>query len=235
MTSSEFIEAVYTTWGSYGQYYRRLLILRNGQLIDPAAIYSRRGDSYKTNKFGVEVEILDSSSRKNKHIYVRVPREEVLAIVEDGATSSGWKGFTLYGPGEIVGIVSEETKEYPERNRRVMRAFILYVYRHENIEIELQRRLLEEKEELIGKPRVIVKDKTSEIEVLGDTYHIRDLLKSWGFRWDPVAKRWYRQSLSTNRLTEFLSALKEVAEVTFIEEKGGIATTDELAKDWNRW
>ena len=234
---TEFIEAGYTTWGSYGQYHRIMLILRNGKLIDPAKIYSRRGDQYELMIEDVKAEVIDKSSRKNSHIYVRVPKDKVLAIVEDGATSSGWKGFKLYGPGEIVGVVKEETREFPERNRKIKRVYLIYIYRNEDyqIEIELMRRLMEETEELLNRPRVLITDKTTTIEVSGDTYYLRDILKSWGFRWDPTRKVWYRQALTSTKLTEFMSELGAKAEIEFKDEHKEIATTDEFAQDWNKW
>jgi len=231
---TEMVEAEYLTWGSYGQYHRIMLILRNKKLIDPAKLYSRRGDQYEVMIDDVKAEVIDKSSRKNRHIYVRVPREKVLAVVEDSATSSGWKGFRLYGPGEIVGVVKDEVRELPERNRKIKRVYLSYIYRNEDyqIEIELMRRLMEETEELLNRPRVLITDKTTTIEVSGDTYYLRDILKNWGFRWDQTRKVWYRQAFTSTKLKEFMNELGAKAEIEFKEERKEIATTDEFAQYW---
>jgi len=45
--AAQTIVAEYTTWGSYGQFFRRLVVLRDGRLVDPATMRTREARRYR--------------------------------------------------------------------------------------------------------------------------------------------------------------------------------------------
>ncbi|MEM4847749.1 MAG: hypothetical protein QW794_08340 [Thermosphaera sp.] len=189
-SKSEEIVLCYTTWGTYGQYSRDIAVLKSFEVIDAKKVADRteKGDSF-TMKFGdVEVKVVDKSSRKNKHVYVHVPREAVLAVIHDGATSSGWKGFSVKGEGEVVGEV--ERREFVNGNKKVIEERKVYYYVYKDVKIKIHESKPTYSAQLIAEPIVYVKKRGDKYVVTGDTFHVKEELKRQGGRWDWLEKAW---------------------------------------------
>jgi len=114
------IELEYITWGSYGQFDLRYAILRNYTVLNPIDLVRKlhldRGE-YTTITVNVdgkeyEIEVRNGSSRKNAKYYAKVPKEIVLAVIREGASSSRRDPPIVYwGEGDIDIVIETEKKE----------------------------------------------------------------------------------------------------------------------------
>ncbi len=196
-TQDNMIELEYTTWGSHGQFKRSIAVLIDGQVLDPKDV--PRGKNFTTKKKIVingkeyEIEYIARDSNKNAHRYIKLPKEIVLAIIHEGATSSGWKGYQIEGPGEI--ITEDQLREQVNGRFKYTKTVRAYYYRYNNINVKLSEETLGFEKELVAKPQVelLINDlgNISRIRARGDTFHVKDVLKSIGYRWDGVTKTWY--------------------------------------------
>jgi len=213
-SAGEVVKVSYSTWGSFGQYGQEIIILRDGTVIEPRELASRygvsKGDRMSVNVGGVDVLIEDRSSRKNREIEVIVPAEHVLAIINDIRTSSGWKGFRVVrGPGEVVCVLDQDERIVD--NKKVVDVYKAYYYIHGPIRAMIRREYGGRRTELTGKPRVQVHIEGGKIVVSGDTFQIRQILKSLRFRWSHVYRVWYIDAQS--EVEKIIEKIKEHAEV----------------------
>lgn len=198
-TTKDFYELSYYTWGSYGQYHRRIAVLVDGTVIDPKNMlkYSRSGDVIRktitVNNEQYTVEVADLSSRKNARIEVRVPKEIVEAVISDSASSSGWRGFSVVeGDGKVW---AEDVEKVSEKDRHRYTSLVrryYYVNKEKGMKIPIEERTIETRRELVGKPVVHIELEEDRVIVVGDTYHIKERLKELGYKWDPLRKAWYK-------------------------------------------
>jgi len=223
------IKIWYTTWGSYGQHSVAVAILKDGTVIDPRKVpkppYKM---SMKRQLGGVELEIVNDSSRKNAHIYVYIPAEAVRAVLSFTRTSSGGKGWVIeHGDGDIE-VAEEEEKEEEVRNGRrflVTRKYLVYYYVDQLGKVPFSKEEGGVVEVPLDRPRVklVYAVSTKKIYANGDTYEIRDTLKLLGFRWNSTAGRWERALESKDLLQSILDVLKTVADVA-VEEGDSLAS-----------
>jgi len=208
----ENVELVYETWGSYGQFVKTTAVLKNGKLLDPAELPLKKGDkNVEIDIFGIKIVVNDESSRKNRKIHVFVPKNAVIAIISESATSGGWKGFKLNGPGEIVAEIAENVTE--NGNKRIIKRIKTYYYQNNaiNVKIPLKSENVSVQTELISKPQIVVNKLSDRILITGDTYQIREKLKALGFKWDALKKAWYTEN--SDEKVQVLEKLNEVADV----------------------
>lgn len=234
-------EISYDTWGNFGQYYREMAILRGGRVVDACEIARETYRGEKSVRYfgGVPVRVIDKSSFKNKHVKVKVPRSEVVAVVEDERTSSGWKGFSLVeGKGRIIREASEE--ESFADNKKVITEWTDYYYEDDEVgRVRIGRRFKGKRSELTGKPKIkmIVWREEGEIYLEGDTYYLKDYIKSIGGVWHPYLKRWsFRGGVNPDELREEMSKL---ADVEFVEVgksfKKDLGRSTEGRKEGTEW
>jgi len=57
-----------------------------------------------------------------------------------------------------------------------------------------------------------------EVRVSGDTYELREKLKSHGYSWNPTTKAWYKSVLSLQEIESEIQFLKGIAEATISDE-----------------
>jgi len=75
------------------------------------------------------------------------------------------------------------------------------------------------------KPKINVSYGGQAWFIKGDTYPIRDVLKSAGFRWDSLGKQWWRPPTSPERISLAIDKIKKAVGEENIE-------LDETAKRW---
>ena len=218
----EKIVLEYSTWGSFGQFARSVAVLVDGQLLDPSKTPHGKGLVVKKviNVGGREYEIVIESrdSNKNSHRYIEVPREIVLAVIKESKSSSGWKGFSIEGEGEIV---AEEKQQSWDNGRyrytKIIREYY-YVHKDKGIKIKLREQEVDFKKELIAKPQITIRVEGTIIRIKGDTYHIREHLKNLRYRWDPALGVWYYSARDENEAKNMAektyTSLTAVAEVS---------------------
>jgi len=205
--ADQHIEIKYTTWGSFGQFTNEYVVLRNGTVIDAKSLSRtvRRGDVIIKEINGVKVIVMDSSSRKNTHVTVQIPASEVLAVIEESKSSSGHKGFIVkYGGGEI--IAEDEEKVWDAGRIRYVKTVRKYYYVNGDMKVLIAEREVDF-QKIKTKLVVSVIEEGNKVYVSGDTYDIKDKLKTYGFRWDPLRKAWYINNLSKNDVIEILKSL----------------------------
>jgi len=222
-----FFELEYDTWGSFGQYDLSYLILSNDKRIDPRKLANRvrKGTTVKSelnmDGFRVIVEIENNSSRKNSHYTVRVlgiePTPEYVIYVGERRTSGNfYRDVKIYRDGkEYKAELLKEIRDVTKENGRY-----IYHYREHITYVQVGNRkhvIDVEKEfvgkDIIGKPHVTIVITDARIEATGDTYHVKDVLKSLGFRWNGLEKVWYKEETGENVVNMVVEKLKEIADV----------------------
>jgi len=182
------IAVCYSPYGSYGQYTRDIAILKDGTVVDPSKVGIRH--------------------KREKCAYV--DKDQVLAIVRDWATSSGWKGFEVKeGRGKIIS--ESELKKWIEENKEFMQSFVYYYYvdNETGLKILLKTVKGERTFRFIGKPKVKIINLPEGLCVAGETYHIKDKIKMLGAKWFPEKKCW----LFKNR--KIPAQLAEIADIEY--------------------
>jgi len=185
----EKITVCYGVWGRFGQYFREMAILKDGSIIDPSKVGIRVGKKEKC---------------------ISVDKDEVVAIVKDVRTSSGWKGFEVEkGKGKIV--IESELKRWTEGNKEFMQAFEHHYYVDEDagLKVRLETIKGEKSFRFIGKPKVRIINLPEGLCVEGETYHIKDKIKALGAKWFPEKKCW----LFRDR--KIPAQLAEIAEIEY--------------------
>jgi hypothetical protein len=163
------IQLWYSPYGRFGQYVRQIAVLRDGTVVDPSRIGMRSG----------------------KHRYAVVKKNDVVAIIEDNATSSGWKGFTVKeGDGKI--IMETEIKKWIAGNKEFMQQFEHYYYvSNEGMKVLLDTIAGSKDYRLVGKPKIrVIKLENGSYGITGDTFEIKDSLKAMGGKWNPDKRCW---------------------------------------------
>ena len=189
------MELHYDTWGSYGQFSKSVAILRSGAVVDPERLARQvyRGQTKRVRVGDVEVLVVDRSSRKNRHVRVYVPRDAVLAVVRIRRSASKLKEPELLeGEGRIE--EAEEVREEETGRYRVRRTYRVWYYAGPGgVRVPLHSVQVGYERELTGRPwvRISYHPGASLVIVTGDTYYVRDVLKSHGLRWDPGLRHWY--------------------------------------------
>jgi hypothetical protein len=180
---SDKIQLWYSPYGSHGQYVRQIAVLKDGTVVDPS-------------KIGI-------SSKRHK--YVIVKRSDVIAIIEDNATSSGWKGFKVKeGDGKIV--VEAELKKWIEGNKEFTQQLEHYYYVTQSMKVHLTTVSGPKSYKLVGKPKVrVIQLENGSYGITGETFEIKDKLKAMGAKWNPDKKCWV--------FTQVPPQLDEIAEV----------------------
>jgi hypothetical protein len=182
---SDKIQLWYSPYGSHGQYVRQIAILRDGTVVDPL-------------KVGI-------ASKRHKYVILR--RSDVVAIVEDNATSSGWKGFKVKeGDGKIV--VESEIKKWVDGNKEFTQLLEHYYYVTENMKVHLTTLSGPKNYKLVGKPKVRIIQLENGYGVVGETYEIKDKLKAMGAKWNPDKKCWVFVQAPPQELNEIAEVIK---------------------------
>ncbi|MEM4436143.1 MAG: hypothetical protein QXO22_04190 [Thermosphaera sp.] len=213
------IKIDYNTWGSYGQYSKKIAILKSGKVLDPQNFAKHVKREAKVVVDGYEIKVVETSSRKNIHVELEVPAEAVLAIVKETKTSGNF--YRDVETSEKYDIVEEEKIEVRENyNKRYYVKYLVTYLKIKDYKIELERKQVGIETELIGKPEikigVFVGYKSPwKVVADGDTYQIREQLKSLGFRWDPLMKEWYKPFSTKEEADKFAEEVREkLKEVT---------------------
>jgi len=179
---SDKIQLWYSPYGSYGQYVRQIAILKDGSVVDPS-------------KVGIS---------NKRHKYVIVKKSDVIAIIEDNATSSGWKGFKIKeGDGKIV--VEPELRKWVDGNKEFTQQFEHYYYVTQSMKVHLATFAGPKNYRFVGKPRVRIIQLENGYGIMGETFEIKDKLKAMGAKWNPDKKCWV--------FTQIPPQLSEIAEV----------------------
>ena len=212
----------YDTWGSFGQHGLDIAVLRDGTIVDPRKIrypWDKGVEKEIQLPNGVKIIAKHKDSRKNAHKIVKVPRDQVLVVYSITRTSGN-----SYPNLEIISDavenaevkMREEVEVKEEGNKRVKNyyevEYIEIVMKDgKKIEAPVERRYLRTESELLGKPVVTLTILSTEIVASGDTYHVRDVLKALGFKWNSSSKTWTRPASSD--INEIIQKLSEKAEV----------------------
>jgi hypothetical protein len=211
----------YNTWGSYGQHSIAIAILKDGTVVNPAAIgHPPRGMVAKKMVGNTEVRVENSSSSKNAHIYVYIPVDAVEAVLSNTRTSSGYKGWEVeYGEGDIEVVEEREEKTIEKNGRRFKEVTAYWNYYFVTKD---GRKVLFYKERggsslvPIDKPKVKLVKTANLVYVAGDTYEIRNTLKQLGFRWNDRWGRWEKAN-NGDDIKKLAEEIGKVADVV-VEE-----------------
>jgi hypothetical protein len=185
----EKIDVCYAPYGSFGQYNRSIAILKDGTVVDPKEAGIWRGKKLKC---------------------ATVNKDDVLAIVGDSASSSGWKGFWVKeGKGKIK--VESEIKKWVEGNKEFMQPFDYYYYVDEDAGVKVLLKSIGGSRtfRFIGKPKVRIISLPEGLCVEGETYHIKDKIKALGAKWFPEKKCWLFKS------RKIPAELADIAEIEY--------------------
>ena len=212
----------YDTWGSFGQYVLDVAVLRDGTIIDPRKLkYPYEKDLEKEIQLsnGVTIIAKQKDSNKNAHKIVKVPKLEVLVVYSVEKTSSKIYPYLEIVADDVADAqlkAKEEVEEKVEGNKKIKNYYeVEYIEitmkDGKKLETPVEKKYVKTESELLGKPVVTLTVLSNEIVASGDTYHVRDVLKALGFKWNSSSKTWTR--LASSDINEIVQKLSEKAEV----------------------
>jgi len=182
------------SWGSCRRGYVEILAPKYFNVDRMIALTGRHGEYTVDLGFAIlRVKNMDSSKNYNREIWI-TPREPVL-VRHYGSGSCNPKSrfdevYLLTPDGREQKLEpATETKTVEEGKFR--RTLLVKYVEYNGQKIELTRELLDEEvipQKLVVKARIV----NGRLVLNGDTYHVRDILKSLRFRWDDTSKVWWR-------------------------------------------
>lgn len=200
----EMVEVVHDTWGSHSTL--DLVILNDLQKFYAYQVKCHADEVYY---MGIRMLCRDRSSRKNAHKTIYIPKDVVKAVIRfvDGDPR------VHYGNGRIVletdyVIRRDQRYEYKIRVDR-------WVYVSDDLAMVVKQEDYVVEKKFIAKPKVIVKKENGSIVIIGDTYHIKEAIKQYGFKWDSIKRAWVASTF--NRLDELKRELEKAGAEVVIE------------------
>jgi len=208
------------TWGSFRRGYADIVY---PERVSLASIGSRRG-VYKAEFPFAEVTVDVQDSSRNMRRTVTVKPRSLVIVRYYGAHSASYAFNEVYvlRPGAeperadvVVKVVKEPSGKYVVEKH-------VHTITLEGRELPVH---VEVRDKVKVKFDVEVEEKGGKILVKGDTWEIKDRLKTQGFKWDPGARAWYATGMSVSEVVE---ALKVIEGVNIVNVKRG-AEERELA------
>jgi len=188
------VEFVIYTWGSCR---RSTVDIVHPRRLDLVKLSQGRGERRVDLGFAA-VYIINEDSSRNMHRYITFEeiREDTLVYVFHSPSCNPSRKrrrvYLLRPDGSATRIdVKVKTDEVEEGIKR--RTYDVYYIEYSNGVIELERKPVSE-DVILEKLSIRVKRAGGRVIVEGDTYHVKEVLKDHGFRWDASAKVWYRES-----------------------------------------
>jgi hypothetical protein len=184
------------TWGScrYGTlkaYYPKYVEFGN---------WTRREGTHEVEIPGV-CKIVYSNHDSNKNIHRDVEIVDIyspLVLRYYGNSSCSHSFDYVYIVRKIGGRLVYEEPEVKSEVVTEERGKYLVTLEKRYVELDGKKVYLDEaeiaKEPIREKLKVALKKQNGKILVIGDTFHIKDKLKAFGMKWDPLAKAWYTTS-----------------------------------------
>ena len=181
------------TWGScrYGEV--EILYPRNLKL---SSITNRRG-KHIVDLGALVIEYDNQDSRRNLHRNVKIVEVREPIVIRYYGFASCSRSFE-----EVWIITFDGARQLkPEEIKEEVKTEENGKYRYEVLEryielngnrIVISRDVLK-KEPIMEKLQVKARIEGNKIVVYGDTFHVRDVLKSMKFRWDYINKVWWVQ------------------------------------------
>jgi len=198
------VEFVVYTWGSCR---RSTVDIVHPRRVDLVRLSRGHGEHRVDLGFAV-LYIVNSDSSSNMHRYITFEevREDTLVYVfHSPSCNPGRKvrrAYLLRPDGSATDIeVKVRTAEEDTGIKR--RTYEVYYTEYNGMEVELERKPVSE-EVVMERLTVKIKRANGKVIVEGDTYHVKEVLKDYGFRWDPNAKAWYRESADTSSIVAAL-------------------------------
>ena len=191
------LELVYRTWGSFGQFEKLIAILKNGEIIDPENyVNTRRGAVIVKD----DVRIENRSSSRNTYIHVYVSKEKVLAVIREVKTASNHKFIVVEGSGEVR--QEENVEERIVGKFKYITTIIRYVYVYDDVRVTIRENRIANKEKV--SLRIEMRKNENVYELTGDTFEVKELIKSHNGKWDAKRKVWIVSELDIDSLVENL-------------------------------
>ena len=223
MGQENMIELFYNTWGSWGQFSVALAVLKDGTVVDPRTIkypWKEGVEKEITLQNGVKIIAVQNDSRKNAHRTVKIPKDAVLVVYYMTKTSSNNNNSVEIISSDVADAqlkAKEEVEVKEEGNKKIRNIYevtyiIIQLKDGRTVEAPVEKKYVKTESELIGKPVVTLTVLSNEIVATGDTYHVRDILKQLGFRWNSGSKTWTRPAAGSD-INEIIQKLSEKAEV----------------------
>jgi hypothetical protein len=161
----------------------------------------------------LKIRYRNYDSRKNLHRDIEVVEVREPIVIRSYGRKSCSKSFdniyVILPPNVVKKLEPEEIKEelvIEENGKYRYKVMVRYV------EINGARVVVEktvmEKEPILQKLEIKARVSNNTIEVYGDTFHIREILKELKFKWDPVKKIWYTRCSSEDDVNYMLLELE---------------------------
>jgi len=197
------------TWGSCQRGYAKILYPKE---LDLAAVTGREGE-HEVEISGlcrIRYENHDSSKNLNREIEIVDVYVPFLIVRSYGALSCSRSFDKVYLVKKADNQLKFEELGLKEEVATLENGKYRVTTKKTYVEVEGQKVYVAEKEVArevcVDKLEVRIKTTNGRVYVLGDTYHIKDKLKSLGYRWDPNVKAWYKSD-NVNNVKEELEKL----------------------------
>jgi hypothetical protein len=202
---------------TYGSCRHSEVVVIHPKRIDLRVYTNRRGVNV-TDLGIIKIKYDNHDSSKNLHRDIEIVEvREPIVVRFFGARSCSKRFDEVYiitPPNNIRKLAPEEVKEeLVEEENGKYRHRVLVRYIEVNGTRVIVEKTVMEKEPILQKLEIKVKVSENTIEVYGDTFHIKEILKELKFKWDYTRKVWYMKCPSEDDanyvLFELEAKLKE--------------------------
>lgn len=180
------------TWGSCRFGYADVLYPTYTRLV---SLTSRPGEHVVDTEHFV-LRYRNSDSRKNMHRSVEIEPKTRIVVRYHGARSCNPKSrfdeVYLLEPGKEPALLEVRSEVVTAENGRY-----IVEKRVDYVVVDGRKLVVNEVELSKRKAKLVlyVKRVNGVVEVCGDTYNVKDILKQHGFRWDATRKVWVGKEL----------------------------------------
>jgi hypothetical protein len=180
---------------TYGSCRHSEVVVLYPEKIDLKKFTSRRG-VHEVDLGIIKIRYNNYDSNKNLHRDIEIIEVRQPIVIRKYGASSCSKRFDevyiLLPPNVVKKLTAEEVKEelVVEENEKYRYKVLVRYVEVDGTKVVVEKTVME-KEPILQKLEIKAKVNGDTIEVYGDTYHVREILKEMKFKWDFTRKVWY--------------------------------------------
>jgi vacuolar-type H+-ATPase subunit E/Vma4 len=214
------------TWGSCKRGYAAIIWPR---YIDLSKITGKEGKhTVETDEVIIEYENHDSRKNMNRDVTIKAKKPIIVRVYGRGSCNpkSAFDEVYLVTPEKVEKIEPmEKQMTFEEYDGKETATYIVkYIKTPDGQDLILEKVQEVERKISYEKMTVKIQKEDEKVVVLGDTYHIRDRVKKYGFKWSEVKHAWV-----SNGNTDVVGLVRELRELGVKVEVEGIDIPEEEA------
>ncbi len=218
--SNAQLEVDLFTWGSCKRGYAAIIWPRN---IDLSKITGKEGKhTVELPEVTIEYENHDSRKNMNRDVLVKAKKPIIVRVYGRGSCNPNSIFDEVYllspekGVEKLVPMEKQMTFEEYD-GKETVTYVVKYVKAPDGRDLILEKVQEVERKINYNKLTVKIQKEDEKVVVLGDTYHIRDRVKKYGFKWNEDKHTWV-----SNGNTDVTGLINELRELGIKVEVEGI-------------